>query len=65
MDLDDETFLNFALNRANISDYGLSFLFDILKDLVISREFIETLYRVIIKIARTKLRPLHPVPTIE
>lgn len=65
LDLDDDTFINFALNRANITDYGLSFFFDIVKDLVISREFIETLYRVIVKLARTKLRTIYPIPNID
>jgi hypothetical protein len=35
-----------------------------LKDLVISREFIETLYKVIVRIARTKMRELLPVPVL-
>lgn len=50
--------MRFSLTKNNITDYGLSFLFDVIKDLVISREFIETLYRVIIRIARTKLRKI-------
>lgn len=47
--------MRFSLTKNNITDYGLGFLFEVIKDLVISREFIETLYRVIIRIARTKL----------
>lgn len=62
IDMDDEAFLRFSLTKSNISDYGLGFFFDVLKDLVISKEFIEVLYRVIIKAARTKLKPLLPVP---
>jgi hypothetical protein len=50
------------LTKSNIADYGLSFIFEVLKDLVISKEFIETLYKVIIKISRTKLKPIYPVP---
>lgn len=50
------------MTKNNITDYGLCFFFEVCKDLVISKEFIETLYRVIIKIARTKLRPLQQVP---
>jgi hypothetical protein len=60
--MDDEAFLKFCLTKSNISDYGLGFVFDVLKDLVISKEFIEVLYRVIIKAARTKLKPLVAVP---
>jgi hypothetical protein len=62
LEIDDDLFMRFSLTKANITDYGLSFFFEVIKDLVISKEFIETLYRVIIKIARTKLRPIHPVP---
>ena len=58
LDIDNETFMRFALTKTNISDYGLSFLFEVLKDLVISREFIETIYKVIIKIARTELKEI-------
>jgi hypothetical protein len=62
IEIDDEAFLRFSLTKSNISDYGLGFFFDVLKDLVISKEFIEVLYRVIIKTARTKLKPLVHVP---
>jgi hypothetical protein len=46
--------MKFALSKSNISDYGLSFLYEVMNDLVISKDIIETLYRAIIKIARTK-----------
>lgn len=46
--------MRFSLTKSNITDYGLSFFFEVLKDLVISKEFIETLYKVIIKVSRTK-----------
>ena len=62
MDIDDEAFMKFSLTKSNISDYGLAFLLEICKDLVISKEVIETLYKVIIKIARTKMRPIVEVP---
>jgi hypothetical protein len=62
LDIDDDTFMRFSLTKTNITDYGLSFFFEVLKDLVISKEFIETLYRVIIKITRTKLRPILSMP---
>lgn len=58
IEISEDEFVRFSLMRNNITDFGLSFLFDVLKDLVISKEFIETLYRVIIKIVRTKLKPL-------
>lgn len=54
--------MQFSLTKSNISDYGLSFFFEVIKDLVISKEFIKTLYRVIIKVARTKLKPISAVP---
>ena len=54
--------MRFCLTRSNITDYGLGFFFEVLKDLVISKEFIETLYRVIIKIARTKYKQILPLP---
>ena len=54
--------MKFSLTKSNITDYGLSFFFEVIKDLVISREFIETLYKVVIKIARTKLKPVTVVP---
>lgn len=54
--------MRFCLTKSNITDYGLSFFFEVIKDLVISIEFIETLYRVIVKVARTKLKPIFPVP---
>ena len=62
IEIDDSEFMRFALTKSNISDYGLCFIFEVLKDLVISKDFIETLYRVVIKIARTKLKQLHSVP---
>jgi len=54
--------MRFCLTKSNITDYGLAFLFELIKDLVINKEFIETLYRVIIKVVRLKLRPIEPVP---
>lgn len=50
------------MTKNNITDYGLAFFFEVLKDLVISKEFIEVLYRVIIKIARTKFKAILPLP---
>ncbi len=58
LDIDDDTFMRFSLTKNNIADQGLAFFFEVCKDLVISKDFIEILYRVIIKVARTNLRPL-------
>ena len=52
LEVDDEAFLKFCLTKSNISDFGLGFFFDVLKDLVISKEFIETLYSVLVRMAR-------------
>ena len=54
--------MRFSLTKSNIADQGLSFFFEVCKDLVISKDFIETLYRVIIKVARTKLKAIQQVP---
>ena len=62
VDIDDESFIKYSLTKSNIADYGLAFFFEVIKDLVMSKEFIEVLYRVIVKIARTKTRPILPVP---
>ena len=50
------------MTKQNITDYGLAFFFEELKDLVISKDFIEVLYRVIVKLARTKAKQIVPVP---
>lgn len=44
LDIDDESFVKFALTKSNIADYGLKFFFEVLKDLVISKETIEIFY---------------------
>ena len=54
--------MNALVARKNISDYGLSFFFEIAKDLVLSKEFILVLYQVIVKIVRTKPEEVLPVP---
>jgi hypothetical protein len=61
-EINDEEYMAHMLSQEYISDYGLAFLFDIIKDLVISREFIEIFYRTIVKIARTKQRESLPIP---
>ena len=62
LDIDDEAFVKFALTKSNISDYGLNFFFEVLKDLVISKETIEIFYNVIVKLARTKKLPIDDIP---
>ena len=54
--------MRFALTKTNISDYGLCFLFEVLRDIGISRDIIEILYRVLIKIARTQHKEIQPIP---
>lgn len=60
--LDDEEYMRAILDRENVSDYGLGFFFDINKDLIISRDFIELLYRSIVKHVRTKPKEITPIP---
>lgn len=45
-----------------MSDYGLSFLFDVMKDLVINADFINILYFVIAKTVKTQLKEHVPLP---
>ncbi len=54
IELDNDTYMRFCLTKQNISDFGLGFFFEICKDLVISTDFIESLYKVIVDIANTK-----------
>lgn len=60
--IDEEGFAKFATTRARMSDYGLSFLFDVQKELVLNNDFINILYRVIAKIVKNKVRETVPVP---
>lgn len=62
--MDDEAFIRHCLTPGNINDYGLAFFFKVYQDLVISKDFIECLYRAIIKIARSKERPLLEIPEV-
>ncbi len=64
VEVDNDTFLKFSLTKQNITDYGLCFFLEICKDLVISKDFINTMYRAIIKIARTPLKQSVPVPEV-
>ena len=60
--MDDEEYMKKILERDNISDYGLGFFFDVNKDLVISRSFIEILYRTVVKNVRTKSKEIQSLP---
>jgi hypothetical protein len=63
-DMDEERFLRHCLTKTCINDYGLSFFFEVCKEMVIAREFIECLYRAIVKITRKKPKESVEVPTI-
>lgn len=56
--------MKFAQQRAHISDYGLSFLFDVMKDLVINADFINILYHVIAKTVKTQLKVHVAIPEL-
>lgn len=45
-----------------MSDYGLAFMFDVQKDLVLNQEFTSILYKVIGKIVKTKTKETVPIP---
>ena len=62
--LDEESFATFACDRSNLSDFGLSFLFENLKDLLINSDFISILYKVIAKIVKTQTKQTMPVPEV-
>jgi hypothetical protein len=53
-----------ARDQSNIADFGLSFLFDVQKELVLSTDVIEVLYRAICKVALKKPKDLVPIPEI-
>jgi hypothetical protein len=60
--VDEDTLLRHCLTRYNISDFGLGYLFEICKELVINRDFIESLYRTLIRIAMRKVVPAEVLP---
>ena len=45
-----------------MADFGLSFMFDIQKDLVLSADIIQVLYRAVTKLATSEPAALIPVP---
>ena len=48
----------------NMADFGLAFMFEIQKDLVLSADVIDVMYTAIAKIATQKQLELQPVPEI-
>jgi|LauGreDrversion4_2_1035121.scaffolds.fasta_scaffold587019_2 hypothetical protein len=55
-------FSEVATQRHLMSDYGLAFLFEVQKDLVLNQEFINILYKVIGKIVKTKIKEPMAIP---
>lgn len=60
--VDEESLARFAKKRENISSYGLGFLLDVMKDLVISQEFIDIFYAVVAKVVKMQPKEAVPVP---
>jgi len=59
-----EKIAKLARDPANIADFGLGFMFDVQKELVLSTDVIEVLYRAIAKVALKKPRDLIPIPEV-
>ena len=62
--VDEEGLARFAKQRDNISNHGLGFLFDVMRDLVISQDFVDIIYAVIAKIVKTQPKETLPIPEI-
>jgi hypothetical protein len=62
--LHEDVFSKFARDRANITDYGLKFFFEMCKDLVINQEVVEAWYKVIINITQTESKQIQEVPVM-
>lgn len=63
-DMDEEKFLQYCLTKQYINDYGLSFFFEVCKEMVIAREYIAELYKAIVKITRTQPKEAIEPPVI-
>ena len=63
-EMDEDLLLRHCLTKPCINDYGLSFFFEVCKEMVISKEFIECLYRAIVKITKTQPKETTELPTI-
>ena len=53
-----------ARESANIADFGLGFMFEVQKELVLSGDVIETLYRALCKVAMKKPKEPIAIPDI-
>lgn len=53
-----------AREAANIADFGLGFMFEVQKELVLSGDVIETLYRALCKVAMKKPKEMIAIPDI-
>lgn len=53
-----------ARDTVNVADFGLNFLFDMQKELVLSTDIIEVLYKAICKVAMQQPKELIEVPVI-
>jgi hypothetical protein len=63
-EMDEERLLRHCLTKPCINDYGLGFFFEVCKEMVISKEFIECLYRAIVKITKTQPEVAKELPTV-
>jgi hypothetical protein len=63
-DLTSDQVAKLSRDPVNIADFGLNFMFDIQKELVLNPDVIEVIYRAICKVAMQQPRELHVVPTI-
>jgi len=61
-DLTSDQVAKMSRDPANIADFGLNFLFDVQKELVLNNDVIEVLYRAICKVAIQKPKDLIEVP---
>jgi len=62
-DLPSEHVARLAREPSVIADFGLKFLFDIQKDLVLSTDVIDVVYKAICRIALRKHHPIKEMPT--
>ena len=53
-----------ARDQANIADFGLNYMFDVQKELVLNPDVIEVIYRAICKVAMQDPVPLQELPVI-
>jgi len=59
---DYESVAKRAREAANMADFGLQFLLEIQKDLILPADIIDVVYRVICKIAMMKQKEMLPIP---